>query len=471
MRNAKQRIYLYLILLPVLIFLLLPGMSFANDIDSWQTADEIAKQIIPPVFPENEFVITKYGAVGDGLTNCTQSIAKAIKECQAAGGGRVIIPPGVFLTGAVHLLSNVNLHISKDATLLFSEIFSDYLPLVHTRFEGVECYNYSPFIYAYEQENIAITGEGILDGQAGNNNWWAWKGKREYGWQNDAPNGENDAALLFEMGDKGIPVEERRFGEGHYLRTNFIQPYRCRNILIEGITIIRSPMWVIHPVMCENVTVNNVKVNSHGPNNDGCNPESSKNVQIQNCVFDTGDDCIAIKSGRNTDGRRVNVSSENIIVRDCTMKDGHGGVVIGSETSGSIRNVFVENCIMDSPQLERALRIKTNSLRGGVVENIFMRNCTVGQVSDAVIKVNFNYGEGEKGNFTPVVRNIFIDRITSRKSRFAIYLEGYLHSPIDNMQITNCDFNGVAEQNKFEHVTNLIIKDVSINGKVLTYSK
>src|SRR4029453_203804 len=196
------------------------------------------------------------------------------------------------------------------------------------------------------------------------------------------------------MSDSGVPVKDRVFGEGHYLRNSFIQPYRSKNILIEGIRIINSPMWEIHPVLSNNVTVRNVTVVSHGPNNDGCDPESSRDVLIENCTFDTGDDCIAIKSGRDGDGRRLHVPSENIIVRNCTMKDGHGGVVIGSEISGDCRNVFVEHCQMDSPNLDRALRFKSNARRGGVIENVHMRHVEIGRVGEAVLTITLMYEEG-----------------------------------------------------------------------------
>ena len=169
-------------------------------------------------------------------------------------------------------------------------------------------------------------------------------------------------------------------------------------MLIEGVTIVNSPMWEIHPVLCQNVTVRDVSIGSHGPNNDGCDPESCRDVLIEGCMFDTGDDCIAIKSGRNDDGRRVNVPSENVIIRNCTMKDGHGGVVIGSEISGGVRNVFAEHCRMDSPHLDRALRLKNNAVRGGVVEDIYMRDVTVGQVAEAVLTIDFFYEEGDSGS-------------------------------------------------------------------------
>jgi polygalacturonase len=433
---------------------------------AWQEFPLVLEQIISPVFPKVDFVVTDYGAVGDGKMDCTEAFQRAIQTCAAAGGGRVIVPPGVYLTGAIHLKSNVNLHLTPATTILFSQDENKYLPVVYTRFEGVECYNYSALIYAYQQENIAITGGGTLDGQAGVDNWWIWKGKVEYGWNQGEPNGDDSITRLYQMSEDNTPVEQRIFGKGYYLRPNFIQTYHCKNVLIDSITIKRSPMWVIHPVLCENVTVQNVGVMSHGPNNDGCNPESSRNVWIKNCYFDTGDDCIAIKSGRNSDGRRVNIPSEYIIVQQCIMKDGHGGVVIGSEMSGSVRNIFVEDCQMDSPNLDRAIRIKTNSLRGGIAEKIYVRNLTIGEVREAVISVNFNYGEGDVGNFTPIVRDIYLYNVSSQKSKYAILLEGYKRSPIANLILENCTFNGVNDGNLLNHYENLTMTNVYINGKL-----
>ena len=455
------------ILFPILIFGIFSSCSISSVKESgWEQVPEILKQIVPPTFPIKDFNISEYGAVGDGKTDCTDAFKKAIDVCHSEGGGRVVVPEGVYLTGAIHLKSNVNLHVKKDATILFSQDYKKYLPVVYTRFEGVECMNYSPFIYAYEQENLAITGTGTLDGQADNTVWWPWKGNSAYGWEKDQTDQRPDRDELFRMAEEGVPVYERIFGEEHYLRPNFIQPYKCKNILIEDVTIRRSPMWEIHPVLCENVTVQKVRVISHGPNNDGCNPESCKNVLIKDCYFDTGDDCIAIKSGRNADGRRVNVPSENIIIQNCTMKDGHGGVVIGSEISGSCRNVFAENCTMDSPNLERALRIKTNSSRGGIVENIYMRNITVGEVSDAAVRVYFHYEKGDVGQHTPVVRNIYVSNVTSQKSKYALMLDGYERSPISNVNIEQCQFDGVEKGNILNHVSNLKMKNVYINGQL-----
>jgi len=318
----------------------------------WDQPEVILKNIKSPVFPDKEYNLTFYGAVGDGKTDCTEAFKKAIEDCNKNGGGKVVIPEGIFLTGAIHLKSNVNLFISEKATIKFSVDKDKYLPAVFTRWEGVECINYSPLIYANDQENIAVTGKGILDGQGSNENWWGWKGKKEYGWKENDPQQKKDRDKLFEMAENNIQPSERIFGDGHYLRPNFIQPYKCKNVLIEGVTFKDSPMWFIHPVLSQNISIINVTVEGLGPNNDGCDPESCKDVLIKNCYFNTGDDCIAIKSGRNNDGRRVNIPSENIIIQNCKMKEGHGGVVIGSEISGSVKNVFAENCEMSSPNLD-----------------------------------------------------------------------------------------------------------------------
>jgi polygalacturonase len=433
----------------------------------WDKVDEILKNIKAPEFPKQDFIITSYGAKGDGETDCTEAFREAIRECTSKGGGRVVVPEGTYLTGAIHLKSNVNLYLSKDAVVRFYPDPQKYLPVVFTRWEGVECMNYSPLIYAYEQENIAISGEGILDGQGSNENWWSWKGNKDDGWVKGMPNQKDARKKLFEMAENGVPPEERIFGEGSYLRPNFFQPYKCRNIVVEGVTFKNSPMWFLNPVLCENLTVQNLKIDGLGPNNDGCNPESSRDVLIKNCWFNTGDDCIAIKSGRNADGRRLNTASENIIIKDCVMKEGHGGVVIGSEISGGVKNIFAEDCEMSSPNLERALRIKTNSVRGGTVENVYLRNINVGEVSEAVIKINFFYEEGDAGNFTPSVRNINVTKLVSNKSPVALWFKAYERSPVENLYFQDCTFNNVSEENVIENVANVKLVNVKINDKIL----
>ncbi|MBN2318184.1 MAG: glycoside hydrolase family 28 protein [Acidobacteria bacterium] len=423
----------------------------------WGDVPGILARIRAPAFPQRDFVVTRYGAIGDGISDCSEAFLKAIHACSLSGGGRVVVPSGDYTTGAIHLRSNVNLYISEGATLRFMPDPRLYLPAVYTRWEGVECMSYSPFIYAYDQENIAVTGTGILDGQASKEHWWPWCGSPFYGGSFEGPNQMAARKKLFGMGENDVPVKDRVLGEGSFLRPNFIQFYRCRNVLLDGVTVRNSPMWQIHPVLCVNVTVRDVSMVSHGPNNDGCNPESCRDVLIENCFFDTGDDCIAVKSGRNRDGRRIGAPSENIVVRHCRMRDGHGGVTIGSEASGGVRNVFAEDCDMDSPNLERALRLKTNSVRGGFIENVFMRNVKIGQVSDAVLRINLFYEEGDAGRFPPTVRNIEMANVTSTKSKYALYLRGYKNAPLRNIRISGCSFENTSHPDVIENVEGLTI--------------
>jgi polygalacturonase len=444
-----------------------PAIEASSDPQGWDALPALLKRISSPAFPHRDFNVADFGAIGDGKTDCSSAFTNAIAKCNAEGGGRVVVPKGVYFTGPIHLKSNVNLFVSKGATIKFSTDAKNYLPVVYTRWEGVECMNYSPLIYAFEQENIAVTGQGVLDGQASKEAWWSWKGRKEYGWMDGMPDQSDGRRKLFDAADKDVPVPERIFGDGYYLRPNFVQPYRCKNVLIEGVTFKNSPMWFLHPVLCQNVSIVGVTTEGLGPNNDGCDPESSKDVLIKNCFFNNGDDCIAIKSGRNRDGRRVNVPSENIIIQGCRMKNGHGGVVIGSEISGSARNIYAEDCSMDSPNLDRALRIKTNSMRGGVVENVFVRNVRVGQVAEAVVKINYFYEEGDTGPFTPVVRNVEVSRTECNKSEFAIWIRAYDRSPATNISIKDCTFKNVAKPNVAENVKNLSLINVRVNGRIV----
>ncbi len=452
------------------IFLLLFIMIFTSQIIpqsannessavmNWDKVDGILARIKVPQFQAKDFIITDFGAVEGGTKDCSSAIKKAIEKCNAEGGGRVVVPAGIFLTGAIQLKSNVNLHLQKNAVLLFDTNPKAYLPVVFTRWEGIECMNYSPFIYAYEQKNIALTGEGTLDGGASDENWWAWARK---GADKKSP-ATPDVKMLNKMSEENVPVEKRVFGEGHFLRPNFFQPYKCENVLVEGVTILRSPMWEIHPVLCTNVIVKDLKIITHGPNNDGCDPESSRDVLIENCLFDVGDDCIAIKSGRNDDGRRVGVPSENLIVRGCTMKDGHAGVAIGSEIAGGCKNVFIENCKMDSPNLDRALRLKSNARRGGIIENVFMRNVEIGKVSEALLTVDFLYEEGPNGQFPPTARNIFIDNVTSNSSPRLFFIAGFKGATIDNIKVMNSKFMNVTATEVMEYAGKVELDNVEI---------
>jgi len=430
----------------------------AIDRDPWTDVGAILRRIAAPKFPDRVFSVTRHGAVADRDADQTASFRRAIEACAQSGGGRVVVPAGRFVTGPIVLRSNVNLHLLDGAVLAFTRDPDAYVPLVFTRYEGVELMNYSPFIYAFEQENVAVTGRGTLDGQAGDDHWWPWRRDAT------APGGARNR--LFEMAARGVPVADRRFGRGSALRPNFIQPYRCRNVLVEGVTIVNSPMWEIHPVLCANVTVRGVTIRSHGPNNDGCNPESCRDVLIERCSFDTGDDCIALKSGRNGDGRRLNVPVENVIIRDCEMRDGHGGVVVGSEISGGARNIFAERCRMDSPRLDRVLRFKNNAERGGVIERVAMRQITVGEVAEAIVAADFYYEEGDTGAFTPVLRDVDVRAVTSRKSQHALLLKGYRRAPIYDIRISDCAFDGVERPDVLEAVRDVVLANVRVNGQL-----
>lgn len=434
--------------LMMIIGLLLPISIMAQGWDANEYR-KIESSVTAPQFPDRQFVITTYGAKteADAATN-QKAINKAITLCNQKGGGSVIVPAGEFKTGAITLLSNVNLEIQKDAKLLF--VFDKTLyPIVETRWEGMGCMNYSPCIYANGGKNIAITGEGTIDGGGSNATWWKWCGKDHFGWTPDLEESQKiGRPKLFEYSEAGVPVTERNMKDMG-LRPQLININNVEGLLIQNVTLLRSPFWVIHPNLCKNVTVKGVKIWNEGPNGDGCDPESCDGVIIEDCEFHTGDDCIAIKSGRNADGRMWNIPSQNIIVRNCTMEDGHGGVVVGSEITGGCRNVYVENCKMDSPNLDRVLRIKTNTCRGGVIENIYMRNVVVGQCKEAVMRINLGYEPNEqaKRGFIPTVRNVYMENVTCQKSKFGIRLNGLDdYDNIYNINVKNCRFNGVTSE-------------------------
>lgn len=394
-----------------------------------------------PDFPKNYFSIIDFNAVEGGTVKCTEAIQKAINKAASEGGGYVIIPKGKWLTGAIHLDNNINLHLEKDAELIFSQDPKDYLPVVFSRHEDVECYKYSAFIYANNKENIAITGTGILNGQG--KSWWDYKTKKR-----------DSEVLLYEMGKNNVPVEERIFDgtNGRELRPAFFQPMNCKNVLVEGVTFLFGAFWTITPTYCENVIVRKVKIITFGdlgdtPNGDGVNPSSSRNVLIEDCEFSTGDDCIAIKAGRDNDGLRVNKPCENIIIRNCKGLIGHGGIVIGSETSGGVRNVYAENC--QFYHTDRVVRIKTTRGRGGMIENMWFKDLTGDSIQKEAIRINMRYNpQGPLidrlpaqpvTKTTPIIRNIYFENIQIRSGKgYSVELLG-----LPEMQIENISFKNV----------------------------
>jgi len=429
---------------------------------------DVCNAIVPPTFPDREFVITDYHDTTDTLY--TEAIRKAIEACATEGGGRVVIPDGEYLTAPIRLRSNVNLHLSDGARVLFvtdPELFD----VVLTRIEGIDCYNLSPLIYAYEETNIAITGKGLLDGQASDDNWFGRaKARRQ-----TLPDGTrlDEKTRLYQMKVEQTPIAERVFrGEKEGIRPQFINLYKCQNILLEGFTINRSPFWLIHPLLSENITVRGVNMVSHGNNNDGCDPESCKNVLIEDCYFDTGDDCIAIKSGRDEDGRVWDIPCENVIVRNCTMKDGHAAVAIGSEVTGGCFNVWVENCRMDSPNLDRIIRIKSSAERGGEVKNVYVRNITVGECKQSILGMELKYWKVYDGLYPPYFHNIHLENITSNKSEYVLHLDGFDDKiQVRDIYVKNCEFNGVTnpEVHHIIGVENIQFDNVHINGVETQY--
>lgn len=440
---------------------------------AFRQADKIVKSIQKTKFPKRTYVITDFGAVADDEKILNHgAINQAIIKCNQAGGGKVIVPRGTFHTGPVRLKSNVNLHLEEGAVLKFTTDQSWYYPAVLTRWEGIDCYNAHPLIYAYGETNIALTGKGVLDGQGSSRNWWYMKGGRFSiaGKSDQITSGGRDR--LFAAAENNLPVEQRIMTPKDALRPPLVNFIHCNRVLIEDLEIINSPFWVIHPMFCENLIVRGVNIQSKGPNSDGCDPESCKNVLIENCTFNTGDDCIAIKSGRNNDGRRWNTPSENIVVRNCNMIDGHGGVVIGSEISGGFRNLFVENCIMDSPNLDRALRIKTSKCRGGIIENIYFRNVKVGEVREAVVRINLVYEPDEKcdGNFPPTVRNVHVENVVSDKSRYGLLIFGLENETnVHDIHISNSVFKNVSSGgNRYVgKAEKIFLKNLTINSKTV----
>jgi polygalacturonase len=358
--------------------------------------------------------------------------------------------------------------VSEGATLLFDTNPASY-PIVFTRWEGIELMNYSPLIYAYKQKNIGITGKGTLDGQGSEKHWWAWKGRWggtvPYGWTEGMPDQRPARARLFQMAEEHVPVEERVFGDGSLLRPPFIQPYDCDNVLIEGVRVRNSPFWNIHPVLCRNVTLRGVDVYGHGPNNDGVDPESVDHMLIEDCSFNTGDDCIAVNSGRNADGRRLATPSQNILVRNCRMQEGHGGVVVGSQISGGARWVFAEACHMDSPNLWYAIRFKNNALRGGLLENFYYRDIEVGQVGRAAVTCDFNYEEGANGAFTPRLRNVVVERLRVKHAVRVLDSQGLPASPVEDITLRDCEFGGVTQPSIVKHTRAVNLVNVRVNGK------
>jgi len=383
---------------------------------------------------QSYYNVLKYGAKNDSSKLATTAIKNAIDAASKAGGGTVYFPAGKYLTGAIHLKSNITIFIDAGAELHFSDNFDDYLPMVKSRYEGVDVTSFSPLFYAYKAENISIIGRGLIDGHG--KKWWDFV----EGYKQDQP--RSKWQYMFDDLNKNItlPDDPKQMKRG-FLRPPFIQPMFCKNVRIDGITIRNSPFWTVNPEFCENVTIHGVTINNpHSPNTDGINPESCKNVHISNCHISVGDDCITIKSGKDEPGRKMAVPAENYTITNCTMLSGHGGVVIGSEMSGDVRKIVISNCVFDGT--DRGIRIKTARGRGGVVEEIRVSNIIMKNIGEQAIVLDMQYA---KTNLEPVsvrtpkFRNIHFSNITGREINQAGYLNGLEEMPIEN--ITFNDIN------------------------------
>lgn len=413
----------------------------------------------------------KSGAKADGKTLNTTLINHTVDRLSQAGGGTLFFPAGTYLTGAIRLKSNITLELEAGATLLFSDNFDDYLPFMEVRHEGVMMKSFSPLISAMDAENITIKGEGTLDGQG--KAWWTEffriyvdlekNGMRELNKYQPLWERENDVEALYaETNEDWHGTLKRRF-----FRPPFIQPVRCRRVRIEGVKIINSPFWTVNPEFCDNVVVTGVTIhNVPSPNTDGINPESCRNVHISDCHISMGDDCITLKSGRDAQARRLGVPCENITITNCTMLSGHGGVVIGSEMSGSVRKVTISNCVFDGT--DRGIRIKSTRGRGGVVEDIRVSNIIMSNIKREAVVLNLKYSKmpvEPMSERTPLFRDISISGLTAVGVKTPVKIVGLEEAPVTDIILRDINVKNAREKCIFENCERIRLTDVIVNGK------
>lgn len=379
--------------------------------------------------------VLNYGAKNDSSKLATKAIATAINAAVKKGGGTIYFPAGKYLTGPIHLKSNITIFIDAGAELHFSDNFDDYLPFVESRFEGVDVQNFSPLFYAYKAENISIVGRGLINGNG--KKWW----DVAEGYDEKKP--RNKWARLFDSANKNTiwPDNLGQIRKG-FLRPPFIQTMYCNNVFIQGITIINSPFWTVNPEFCENVTIHAVTINNPpSPNTDGINPESCRNVRISDCYISVGDDCITIKSGKDLPGRTKGRPAENYTITNCVMLRGHGGIVIGSEMSGGVKKITISNCIFDGT--DRGIRLKTARGRGGVVEDIRVDNIIMKNIRDQAIVLDMQYAKTNPepvSERTPQFRNIHISNVTAQ-TRQAIFINGLAEMPVEDITFNDIQFD------------------------------
>lgn len=415
----------------------------------WKEARKIVAEAIVPSFPQFTLSVANspYGARGDG-SSATVAITRAIEDCSASGGGHVVVPAGVYSTGAIRLLSNVDLHLEKGALLRFSGNANEY-PLVLTRYEGIECMNHSPMIYAYGENNIALTGAGVLDASETR----SWN------------SGSHRDSVLEPLVAGGVPPERRIVPDHGRLRSTFVEPYRCTNVLIQDIALRQSQFWQLHPTLCRNVTVDSVTTgDTSNPNTDGCNPESCDHVVIRNSVLDAGDDCIGIKAGRDADGRRVNAPCENVVVMNCKLKGPAGGIACGSEMTGGVRNIYAFDVETHGAGVEHMLYVKSNTRRGGFVENINFDSVRADDSRGAWAFAQMDY-DGQAGEHPPRFEDWTIIRSSGDFAPWILELRGLPGNPIRRVDLMQSRFTHVLLPLALNsNVEGLNFESVTING-------
>ncbi len=438
---------LYCLIIPFLLMSCKPAKTSLTT--ALTDADKIVEGIALTSFPDNFLSVN----VPEDSLKALITIQNAIDSCSLMGGGTVVVEAGTyFLNGTLTLKSDVNLHISEGACLKFSGVPTDFLPIVITRWEGTEVYGHSPMIYAYHANNIAITGKGTIDAQGGLV-FAGWAALEAY-----------DRDRLREMGDKVVPLRERIFGDGAVLRPSCVQPFGCSRILIEDITIKNSPFWTIHPVYCDNMIVRNVTIDSHYPNNDGCDPESTSNVLIENCTFRTGDDAIAIKSGRDADGRMIGRPSKNIVIRNCKFYSECNGLCIGSEMSGGVSNVYMSN--VEIGTVKNALYFKSNRDRGGYIRNVYVDSIKIERTLGGILRFETNYFGYRGGNYQAVYENFRISNVEAGVSdNYAFFMDGNEQKKIDNIKIENFHVESAKYPYYLKNVQNVTFVNSSVNGE------
>lgn len=423
-----------------------------SDTERVSKRDAILKNIIPPVIPSHQVSILSLGAKGDSLTDCKPAFDKAMKIAQKRNGIKIVVPAGIyFINGPIHLVSNVCIELQKGARLKFAAEPERYLPVVLTSWEGTLLYNYSPFIYGYRLKNISIIGEGVIDGNA-SETFNTWRRKQE-----------KDQMQSREMNHKATALSERVFGENHFLRPQFMQLFECQNILIEGVKITNSPFWCVHLLKSENITIRGVRYNAKNINNDGIDPEYSRNILIENVEFDNGDDNIAIKAGRDHEGRLTAMPSENIIIRNCRFKGLHG-VVIGSEMSAGVRNVFIENCTYGG-YCKRGIYLKSNPDRGGFITDVYVNNVNFDTVEDCFFITSFYHGEGK--GFATDIHNIFVDGLRCKEAKNAgLVVQGFPDKKVTGVYFRNVSIDKTPIGVSFTNAESIVMSDVNIGGEV-----